>query len=73
MLTLGGGALIAVFSPRTPLSWALGVWMFFLIQSLYFVFFQFIEAPAAFKIAADPFESARTEAEKIIASNPYGK
>lgn len=72
-LTLGGGALIAVFSPRTPINWALAVWMFFLIQSIYFVFFQPAEAPAAFKIAADPFERARAEAEKIIASNPYGK
>ena len=72
-LTLGGGALIAVFSPRTPISWALAVWMFFLIQSLYFVFFQPAEAPAAFKMPADPFEKARAEAEKIIASNLYGK
>ena len=72
-LTLGGGALIAVFSPRTPLSWALAVWMFFLIQSLFFAFFQPAETPDAFKIAVDPFESARAEAEKIIASNLYGK
>ncbi len=73
LLTLGGGALIALLSPRTPLSWALGVWMFFLIQSLYFVFFQPAEAPAASEIAADPFDQARAEAEKIIASNLYGK
>jgi len=37
ILGLGGGMLIYSLNPQTNVAWALGIWMFFLIQSLYFV------------------------------------
>ncbi len=37
MLCLGGGVFVYSRSPRTNLAWALGIWIFFLIQSLYFL------------------------------------
>lgn len=37
ILSLGGGLLIYGLNPTTNLAWAFGIWLFFLIQSLYFV------------------------------------
>lgn len=64
-LVLGGGVLVQNFAPHTPAAWALGIWLFFLIQSLYFVWV----APAG--DAAEPsepdgFEDARRRAEAIL-------
>ena len=68
LLGLGGGLLVQSFAPRTPVAWAMGVWMFFLIQSLYFVL-----APSAqtARKADDPdeFEHAKRQAEAILSGN----
>lgn len=65
VLSLGGGALVAGFAPATPFTWASGIWLFFLIQSLYFVFFE-----TGHKIdedlEIDRFEKARQSAEMIL-------
>ena len=67
LVCFGGGFLVNAFAPRTGLSWALAVWLFFLIQSLYFILTakenQTISAPVA---QADAFEHARKQAEKIL-------
>jgi len=66
-LSLGGGALVALFTPVSEISWALGIWLFFLIQALYFLLFE----KTGDKIAdteIDLFEKARMEAEKILSS-----
>ncbi len=63
-LCLGGAALVAVFAPRTPLSWALGVWLFFLVQSLYFVGQS--DGRASRDPGGDPFEAARRRAERLL-------
>lgn len=65
-ICFGGAALIRFLSPHSSLSWGLGVWLFFLIQSLYFLsrtrpHNNFEEGPAA-----DPFEKARRKAEEIL-------
>ena len=39
LFCLGGGAVIGAFTPASTPSWAMGIWLFFLIQALYFVFF----------------------------------
>ena len=39
VISLGGGALVAYLDPHSTITWAMGVWMFFLVQSLYFVLF----------------------------------
>ena len=66
VISLGGGALVSCFIPGSGVTWALGIWMFFLVQALYFVFFETsisiaIEAPAI-----DPFERSRRMAEEIL-------
>jgi len=69
LLTLGGAALIGWFTPHSALTWALGIWMFFLVQSLYFVKFE--DNSKEEKITVDPFEEAKFRAEKIIAARLY--
>ncbi len=64
-LGLGGGLLVQSFAPHTPVAWALGIWMFFLVQSLYFVLIAPAdEAPAPG--GQDGFEDARRRAEAIL-------
>ena len=65
ILSLGGGALVAGFAPDSMVSWALGVWMFFLIQALYFVFFEKMDKIPDETII-DRFETARLAVEKIL-------
>jgi hypothetical protein len=37
ILTVGGGAgLVVLFSPASTITWAIGIWLFFLIQAVYF-------------------------------------
>lgn len=67
VLSLGVIALVALLSPATAFSWALGVWMFFLIQALYFVFLVNISETEK-EIETDPFEHARLQIERILSS-----
>jgi hypothetical protein len=63
-LTLGGAFLAFWFTPDSLFTRALGVWMFFLVQSLYFVF----SAHRNLKenASSDPFEESMMQAEKIL-------
>ena len=61
-----GGILVMVFTPGSAFSWMLGIWMFFLIQSLYFVIFENRTIIPADQSVADPFERACREAETIL-------
>jgi len=56
---------VAYFSPYSTLTWALGIWMFFLIQSLYFIFMTGIR-PEEKHVKEDAFEKARMRAEGIL-------
>ena len=67
-LCLGGGALVAHFTPHSMITWAMAIWMFFLMQSLYFVFFRETAETQAHKVQLDPFEQARGQAERILSS-----
>jgi hypothetical protein len=67
-LCLGGGALVAFFTPHSAVTWGLAVWMFFLIQSLYFVFFRDLDEAVEQKVELDPFELARSQAERILST-----
>ena len=64
----GGAAIVAWFNPATPMSMALSVWLFFLIQSLYFFMVGGVEEGPNRKNAfqADPFEQARRRAEAVL-------
>jgi hypothetical protein len=68
ILSISGGLLVAYLNPYSSITWALGIWMFFLIQSLYFFLIPAIPTPQANEgsFAEDMFEAARIRAEGIL-------
>jgi hypothetical protein len=68
LICVGGGALVAYFSPHSMLTWALAMWMFFLIQSLYFFFFGEIGET---EVERDPFDQARGKVERILSGGHW--
>ena len=62
----GGAALVALLGPANAVTWALCIWLFFLVQALYF----FIVPPRGSKTTdrqdADPFDRARRAAQRIL-------
>ena len=67
-LCLGTGALAVFVTPHSTITWGVLVWMFFLVQSVYFVVFaDFGEEPEE-RVELDPFHQARTRAERILAA-----
>ncbi len=68
VISLGGGALVVFFNPQTNLAWAMGLWMFFLVQSLYFVFWKENEDIEEEEQGEDPFERASEQVEKILST-----
>jgi len=69
-LGLGSGLLLSGAVPGVTLVWALGVWLFFLIQALYFVLFEYQSDPQT-KIEVDPFEKSKRAAEKILSGGVF--
>ena len=67
VISLGGGAFVAGFAPGSDLAWALGIWMFFLVQTLYFVFFEPSIPSEKKEQNIDPFETSRRMVEEILA------
>lgn len=68
LVGLGGAALVAFFAPQSMVIWALGVWMFFLVQSLYFVLTGDVGGTEETEVVLDPFEKARRQAEEILSA-----
>ena len=66
-LGLGSGLLVYSAVTGVTLIWALGVWLFFLIQALYFVLFEY-QSDCQTKIEVDPFEKAKMAAQKILSN-----
>ena len=71
-VALGLGSVLLVFGavPGVTPVWALGVWLFFLIQALYFVLFEY-QRDSQTKIEVDPFEKAKMAAEKILSGGAF--
>lgn len=69
LISIGAGALVACFAPCSPAMWAMGVWMFFLVQSLYFLFVRVV-ADQPEPASVDPFEDARRRAEEVLSAVP---
>ena len=65
IFSIGGGVLVAYLNPYSTITWALGIWMFFLIQSLYFLVMTDF-GPEEEPLNTDPFEEARIRAEGIL-------
>ena len=67
-LCLGTGALAVFVTPHSTITWGVLVWMFFLVQSVYFVVFaDFGEEPDE-QLEIDPFHQARNRAERILSA-----
>jgi hypothetical protein len=66
LLCVFGGIPVAVFTPGSAFAWVLGIWMFFLIQSLYFVIFENRAIMPENQYETDPFERASRQAEVIL-------
>ena len=64
-LGLCTGLAVSAVLPSATLTGALSVWLFFLIQALYFVLFEYHSEPTAC-FDADPFEKAKMAAEQIL-------
>jgi hypothetical protein len=67
-LCCGAGALVAFFTPHSTITWGVAVWLFFLVQSVYFVFFADFAETQEQQAQRDPFHQARTRAERILSS-----
>lgn len=66
ILCFGGALLVAGFDPNTGFAWSMGIWLFFLVQSLYFVFFE--RSGEKENTGGDHFEHSRKRAEDILSS-----
>jgi uncharacterized membrane protein len=66
-LGLATGLLVSGAMPAAAIASALGIWLFFLIQALYFVLFDYRSDPEA-RIEVDPFEKAKMAARKILSN-----
>jgi len=72
LLCLAGSALVTVFTPGSALAWALGIWLFFLLQALYFAIFDSntTSSHSQYEQEVDPFERASRLAEDILSAPP---
>ena len=72
IICLAGGAGVAVFTPGSALAWSLGIWLFFLLQALYFAVFDSgaVQLSRPTGQAVDPFERASRRAEEILSAPP---
>ena len=66
LLCFLGAILVMMFTPGSVFAWTLGVWMFFLVQALYFVFFEYPDNQQKESIPMDAFEQASRQAERIL-------
>ena len=66
LLCFSGTVLVQIFTPGSVLAWALGVWMFFLVQALYFVFVEHTGMPQEEPARMDAFEWASRQADRIL-------
>ena len=66
-LGLATGLLVSGAVPAAAIAGALGIWLFFLIQTLYFVLFD-DRSDLEVKIEVDPFEKAKMAAQKILSN-----
>ena len=67
VITVGGGAgLVALLGPGASVTWAISIWLFFLVQAVYFYLVPTSCAIDAGGTAADPFEQAHREALRVL-------
>ncbi len=64
-LGLSIGLAVSIVVPAATVSVALGIWLLFLMQALYFVIFEYRQ-DSSHSVEVDPFERARMAAEHIL-------
>ncbi|WP_319525916.1 hypothetical protein [uncultured Desulfosarcina sp.] len=64
----GGAALVALLGPGNAVTWAISIWLFFLVQALYFFIVPHRSSTTADRQDVDPFEQAQREAQRILES-----
>lgn len=62
---VGGAALVAFQVPSSTIGWVVGMWLFALVQSLYFFIMPARETRKV-RPSTDSFEEARRELEKVL-------
>ncbi len=72
LLCFLGAVLLHEVMPGSVFGWGLGVWMFFLVQALYFVFFAPADTQQEASSRLDAFEQASRQAERVL-SNPFSQ
>lgn len=60
----GGGLAVACWGPSTPLSWGLGIWLFSLVQALFFILCEPASRPSV--TPPDPFDLALRRIENLL-------
>lgn len=68
LLCGGAGGGLIICAADGPIAYPLWIWMFFLVQSLYFLCFNGAGKPEPENKNGDPFESARKRAERILST-----
>ena len=66
LLCVLGGIPAVAFTPAFATAWVPGIWMFFLIQALYFVIFEIKAITPKDPNETDPFERAGRQVEAIL-------
>lgn len=61
--------LVLVLTPGSMFAWALGTWMFFLIQALYYIFIDITANHRNNNVRLDGFDEASEKAERILAGS----
>ncbi|MBU0992310.1 MAG: hypothetical protein KJ737_07430 [Proteobacteria bacterium] len=64
-----GAAALVCFMPHSAVTWALSIWLFFLVQSLYFNLTD-LGQDRSEKSGVDDFEQAKRAAERILSERP---
>jgi hypothetical protein len=66
LLCGGGGLLAALLAPSAPLSWAAGLWLFCLVQALFFILCEPSRREGAIDPDRDAFERAHSAAVRLL-------
>ncbi|WP_372680911.1 hypothetical protein [Desulfosarcina sp.] len=67
VVTAGGGAgLVSLLGPGSSLTWAISIWLFFLVQAVYFYMVPAPCPPDVVGTTADPFDASHREALRIL-------
>ena len=66
-LGVGTGIAVSAVVPTATVSVALGIWLLFLIQALFFVVFEY-RKDLTERVEVDPFDRAKMAAEQILNS-----